>query len=65
LFAHEWILHRFDREQPVYRFTFADAEGTVLYVSGQSGKILLRTTASQRFCNWFGAALETIWRTCA
>ena len=36
----QWILYRFDREQPVYRFTFADAEGTVLYVSGQSSKVL-------------------------
>jgi hypothetical protein len=55
IWRDQWILYRFDREQPVYRFTFADAEGTVLYVSGQSGKILLRTTASQRFWNWFGA----------
>jgi uncharacterized iron-regulated membrane protein len=51
----QWILNRFERERPVYRFAFADAEGTVLYVSGQSGNILLRTTASQRFWNWFGA----------
>jgi hypothetical protein len=51
----QWILNRFEREQPVYRFTFSDAEGTVLYVSGQSGKIVLRTTASERFWNWFGA----------
>jgi hypothetical protein len=51
----QWILNRFEREQPVYRFTFGDAEGTVLYVSGQSGRLLLRTTASQRFWNWFGA----------
>jgi hypothetical protein len=28
----QWMLNRFEREQPVYRFTFADAEGTVLYV---------------------------------
>jgi hypothetical protein len=51
----QWILNRFDREPPVYRFTFADAEGTVLYVSGPSGKVLVRTTASERFWNWFGA----------
>jgi len=51
----QWILNRFEREQPVYRFTFSGAEGTVLYVSGQSGKIVLRTTASERFWNWFGA----------
>jgi hypothetical protein len=57
----QWILYRFDREQPVYRFTFADAERTVLYVSGQSGKVLLRTTASQRFWNWFGAIPHMIY----
>jgi len=55
IWRDQWILYRFDREQPVYRFTFADAEGSVLYVSGQSGKVLLRTTASLRFWNWFGA----------
>jgi hypothetical protein len=52
---------RFDREQPVYRFTFADAEGTVIYVSGQSSKVPLRTTASQRFWNWFGAIPHLIY----
>jgi uncharacterized iron-regulated membrane protein len=61
IWRDQWILYRFDREQPVYRFTFADAEGTVLYVSGQSGKVLLRTTASQRFWNWFGAIPHMIY----
>jgi uncharacterized iron-regulated membrane protein len=61
IWRDQWILYRFDREQPVYRFTFADAEGTVLYVSGQSGKALLRTTASQRLWNWFGAIPHMIY----
>ncbi len=61
IWRDQWILYRFDREQPVYRFTFADAEGTVLYVSGQSSKVLLRTTASQRFWNWFGAIPHLIY----
>jgi hypothetical protein len=55
IWRDQWILNRYDREQPVYRFAFADAEGTVLYVSGPSGKVLLRTTAPERFWNWFGA----------
>jgi uncharacterized iron-regulated membrane protein len=61
IWRDQWILNRFDREQPVYRFTFTDAEGTVLYVSGQSSKVLLRTTASQRFWNWFGAIPHMIY----
>jgi uncharacterized iron-regulated membrane protein len=61
IWRDQWILYRFDREQPVYRFTFADAEGAVLYVSGQSGKVLLRTTTWQRFWNWFGTIPHMIY----
>jgi hypothetical protein len=38
----------------LYRFTFGDADGSILYIGG-SGRMLLRTTASQRFWNWLGA----------
>jgi hypothetical protein len=38
----------------LYRFTFDDVDGSILYI-GSSGRVLLRTTASQRFWNWLGA----------
>jgi hypothetical protein len=51
----QWTLDRFERDQPIYRFAFGDSNGTVLYVSGNSGRVVLRTTAAQRFWNWLGA----------
>jgi uncharacterized iron-regulated membrane protein len=51
----QWTLNRFHQEQPMFRFAFGDPDGTVLYVSGASGRIVLRTTAAQRFWNWLGA----------
>jgi uncharacterized iron-regulated membrane protein len=51
----QWTLNRLHQEQPLFRFTFGDADGTVLYVSGNSGRVVLRTTAAQRFWNWLGA----------
>jgi hypothetical protein len=57
----QWILNRFEREQPIYRFTFGDSDGTVLYITGVSGRIVLRTTASQRFWNWLGAIPHMIY----
>jgi uncharacterized iron-regulated membrane protein len=51
----QWTLNRLHQEQPIFRFTFNDTDGTVLYVSGASGRVVLRTTAAQRFWNWLGA----------
>ena len=33
---------------------FDDPDRTTLYVSSTNGEIVLRTTATQRFWNWFG-----------
>ena len=51
----QWTLNRFRQEQPLFRFAFADPDRTELYVSGASGRVVLRTTAAQRFWNWLGA----------
>jgi hypothetical protein len=51
----QWTLNRYRQEQPIFRFTFGDPERSVLYVSGASGRVVLRTTAGQRFWNWLGA----------
>jgi hypothetical protein len=42
-------------EMPLFRFAFDDPGRTDLYVSGKSGRVVLWTTATQRFWNWFGA----------
>lgn len=51
----QWTLNRYRQEQPLFRFAFGDPDGTILYVSGASGRVVLRTTAAQRWWNWFGA----------
>ena len=51
----QWTLNRYRQEQPIFRFVFDDPDGSVLYVSGASGRVVLRTTAAQRFWNWLGA----------
>jgi hypothetical protein len=51
----QWTLNRYRQEQPIFRFSFGDPERSVLYVSGASGRVALRTTAGERFWNWLGA----------
>jgi uncharacterized iron-regulated membrane protein len=51
----QWTLNRYHQEQPIFRFAFEDPDRSVLYVSGASGRVVLRTTATQRFWNWLGA----------
>jgi hypothetical protein len=51
----QWTLNQYRQEQPIFRFSFGDPELSVLYVSGASGRVVLRTTAGQRFWNWLGA----------
>jgi hypothetical protein len=50
----QWTLNRYRQEQPIFRFSFDDPERSVLYVSGASGRVVLRTTARQRLWNWLG-----------
>jgi hypothetical protein len=51
----QWTLNRYHQEQPIFRFAFGDLDRSVLYVSGASGRVVLRTTLAQRFWNWLGA----------
>jgi uncharacterized iron-regulated membrane protein len=51
----QWTLNRYHQEQPIFRFAFDDPDRSVLYVSGASGRVVLRTTATERFWNWLGA----------
>ena len=59
----QWTVGRYRAERPLFRFDFADPAATSLYVSGASGKVVLRTTAAQRFWNWLGAVPHWIYPT--
>jgi len=59
----QWTVGRYRADRPLFRFAFADPGATTLYVSGTSGRIVLRTTASQRFWNWLGAIPHWIYPT--
>ena len=59
----QWTVGRYRADRPLFRFAFADPAATTLYVSGTSGRIVLRTTASQRFWNWLGAVPHWIYPT--
>ncbi|MBN9505533.1 MAG: peptidase [Altererythrobacter sp.] len=43
------------RYAPLWKAQFADARGSVLYVSGLTGQVVQDTHASERFWNWLGA----------
>jgi PepSY-associated TM region len=52
----QWTVSgEFGQHRPMYRYSFDDPDGTVVYVSGTTGQLVLFTTASQRFWNWLGA----------
>jgi hypothetical protein len=51
----QWTVGRYHADQPLFRFAFDDPQRSTLYVSGANGRIVLRTTAAQRFWNWLGA----------
>jgi hypothetical protein len=45
----------FNRDRPLFRVALGDPAGTILYVSGTTGRAVQITTARQRFWNWLGA----------
>lgn len=49
--------------RPMYRYSFDDADGTTIYVSGNTGQVILYTTASERFWNWLGSVPHWIYFT--
>ena len=50
----QWTLQQ-QRYAPLYRASFADERGTVLYVSGRTGEVVQDTHRTERFWNWLGA----------
>ena len=62
--SDQWTIGgRYRFEQPLLRFTFDDGDRSIVYVSGASGQVLLRTTGAQRFWNWLGAVPHWIYLT--
>ena len=53
--ADQWTVGRYRRDRPLHRIAFDDGERSTVYVSSTNGQVVLRTTATQRFWNWFGA----------
>jgi uncharacterized iron-regulated membrane protein len=60
----QWTVYGQYREhQPLYKATFADDAGTVIYVSGRDGTIVQDTVAHERFWNWLGAVPHWLYFT--
>ena len=58
----QWTLQQ-QRYAPLYKASFADARGTVLYVSGLTGEVVQDTHARERFWNWLGAVPHWLYFT--
>ena len=60
----QWTVYgRFRQHQPLYKASFDDAAGTVLYVSSLTGEVVQDTTAHERFWNWLGAVPHWLYFT--
>lgn len=59
----QWTVGRYHGEQPLFRIGLDDQARSEFYVSGSTGRVVLRTTALQRFWNWLGAIPHWIYPT--
>ncbi|MBH5399768.1 PepSY domain-containing protein [Bradyrhizobium sp. CNPSo 4010] len=60
----QWsVPNGFDRHRPLFRAALGDAPGTEVYVSSQTGEVVLDTTRSERAWNWAGSVLHWIYPT--
>lgn len=59
----QWTVSGSPADRPLYHFALDDAAGTEIYVSSSSGEIVQRSTARQRFWNYFGAVTHWIYPT--
>jgi uncharacterized iron-regulated membrane protein len=60
----QWTVYgRFRDHAPLYKASFADQAGTVLYVSGATGEVVQDTTRHERFWNWLGAVPHWLYFT--
>jgi PepSY-associated TM region len=54
---------QYNADRPLTVFGFSDRDRTQIYVSSHSGRVMLRTTARQRFWNWLGAVPHWLYPT--
>ncbi|WP_454648984.1 PepSY domain-containing protein [Bradyrhizobium liaoningense] len=60
----QWsVPNGFDRHRPLFHAALGDAAGTEIYVSSETGEIVLDTTRSERGWNLVGAVLHWIYPT--
>jgi hypothetical protein len=60
----QWTVYgQFRAYAPLYKASFADDRGTVLYVSAQNGEVVQDTSAHERFWNWLGAVPHWLYFT--
>lgn len=61
----QWVLYeRYERAMPIYKFTYDDAEGHQLFISGKTGEVQQLTTRSQRIWSWPGAIPHKFYYPC-
>ncbi|MDF8332721.1 PepSY domain-containing protein [Novosphingobium cyanobacteriorum] len=60
----QWtVAGNFDRHRPLWKAALAGDGGRVLYVSSQTGEVVLDTNANERFWNWLGSVPHWIYPT--
>src|SRR5690606_7485947 len=60
----QWTVYgRFRQHAPLWKASFADEPGSVLYVSGATGEVVQDTTRHERFWNWLGAVPHWLYFT--
>ena len=61
----QWVLFtKYDKELPIYKFYFDDAERHELFISGRTAEVLQMTTAKQRVWAWIGAIPHKFYVPC-
>jgi len=60
----QWtVAGEFDRDRPLQRIALPDGDGTEVYVSSRSGKIVLATTRRERLANYAGSIAHWLYST--
>jgi uncharacterized iron-regulated membrane protein len=59
----QWTVASSRADRPFHEFAFDDDAGTVVYVSGTSGKVVQVTQSVQRFWNWLGSVPHWLYPT--
>ena len=57
----QWTISVSGADRPLHQVSLGDANGTVLYISNQRGRIVQDTNRRERFWNWFGSTIHWIY----